>query len=222
LDGALGKIDALSQETGRRAGFESFNLEPEPFQGIGEIAGPIAHSTALRIFHSDVHERAEESARGDDDRLASVGNAHRGHDSGHGVTVQDKIDQTPLLQIEVWLPFADRFHSKLVRFFVGLGAGSADGGTFSRIQHSELNSGGVGVESHLATERVNFPDEMAFGQAADGRVAAHLGDRVEVHRQKKGLAAHPSGSEGGFATRVPGADHNHIVGFWINEHRGVT
>jgi hypothetical protein len=54
---------------------------------------------------------------------------------------------------------------------------------------------------------------MALGDAADGGVAAHLGDEVEVHGDERGLEAHTRGGHGGFAPGVSGADDNDIVLF---------
>jgi hypothetical protein len=54
---------------------------------------------------------------------------------------------------------------------------------------------------------------VALGHAADGRVATHLGDEVEVHGDERGLEAHARGGHGGLAASVTGADHSNIVLF---------
>ena len=44
----------------------------------------------------------------------------------------------------------------------------------------------VGCARHDATERVDLLDEMTFADAADGRVAAHLSQRLDGLREQQG------------------------------------
>ena len=65
----------------------------------------------------------------------------------------------------------------------------------------------------MPPEGVNFANQMAFGNAADGRIAAHLGDEVEVHGNERGPEAHTRGGHGGFASGVTGAHNDDVVLF---------
>jgi hypothetical protein len=76
-----------------------------------------------------------------------------------------------------------------------------------------LDSYGVGDFAHDAAERVDFPDEMAFGDAADGGVAGHLRDEIDVQSEEGGLQAHAGGGHGGFASGVSGADYYYVEMF---------
>ena len=51
---------------------------------------------------------------------------------------------------------------------------------------------------------------MAFGDAADGGVAGHLRDEVEVQREERGAQAHARGGHRGFAAGVAGADDDDV------------
>ena len=68
-----------------------------------------------------------------------------------------------------------------VLVFVGFGAGGLDGGAFGFVEHSELDAGGVDGVGHEAAEGVDFADDLAFGEAADGGVAGHSTDGEGVH-----------------------------------------
>ena len=91
--------------------------------------------------------------------------------------------------------------------------GTPDSGAARGVEQAELDADGVGDFAHDAAERVDFADEVALGHAADGRIAAHLGDEVEVHGDERGLEAHARGGHGRFAAGVPGAHHDDIVLF---------
>ena len=63
---------------------------------------------------------------------------------------------------------------------------------------------------HLAPERVDLPHDLPLGDSADGRVAAHLADRVEVHRHERGLGPHAGRRQRRLAPRVARSDHHDI------------
>jgi len=96
-------------------------------------------------------------------------------------------------------------HAELIGFFVALCAGRLDCRAFGFVEEAKLDSGGVGVDSHFAAEGVDFTDNLAFGLSADGGVARHLGDGVEVAGEEQGARPHASGGERGFAARVAGS-----------------
>jgi hypothetical protein len=51
---------------------------------------------------------------------------------------------------------------------------------------------------------------MAFSDTADGRIARHLPDKIEIDRDKRRLCPEPSRSRGRLTPRVPRAYYNHI------------
>jgi hypothetical protein len=88
-----------------------------------------------------------------------------------------------------------------------LGAGAPDGGAARGVEETELDAAAVGDFAHDAAEGVDFADEMTFGYAADGGVAGHLCDEVEVEGEESGAEAHARGGGGGFATSMAGTDY---------------
>jgi hypothetical protein len=159
-----------------------------------------------------------------DDGAAPDFQSHVCADSNGSAVGFDDLDNIPLFDVEIGLEFALRFGAKLVRLFVALGAGSADARAFVAVQHSALDCRGVGVQSHESAERVNFTNDMAFGESADGGVARHLADGVEVLRKHDDLASEAAGCHGGFNSGVSCADNCDIVNFRIDEHvlRGTS
>ncbi len=73
-----------------------------------------------------------------------------------------------------------RLHRLAVELAVGLGAGAADGRALAAVEHPELDAGAVDGPGHEPVEGVDLADQLALGEAADGRVAGHLADGVEV------------------------------------------
>jgi hypothetical protein len=63
---------------------------------------------------------------------------------------------------------------------------------------------------------------MALGDAADGGVAGHLRDEVEVEREERRAQAHARGGHGGFAAGVACADDDYVVLFGESEIRWVA
>ncbi len=88
------------------------------------------------------------------------------------------------------------------------------GGTHRRplaaVQHPELDAGAVGGPRHGATERVDFLDQVALADPADGRITGHLAQRLNVVGQQQGLAAHARGRQRGLGTGVATTNDNDI------------
>ena len=86
-----------------------------------------------------------------------------------------------LPQRQIRLLLDPPLHGELVELLVGLGARRVHRRALGRVQHAELNAAGVDALAHHAAERVDLANDLPLGDAADGRIAAHLGDGVGVH-----------------------------------------
>lgn len=64
--------------------------------------------------------------------------------------------------------------------FVALRAGRPDRWAARGVQEAKLNANGVRDFAHNAAERINFSDEVPFGDPADCGIAGHLGDEIYV------------------------------------------
>jgi hypothetical protein len=52
---------------------------------------------------------------------------------------------------------------------------------------------------------------VAFSDPPYGRIARHLGNEIEIHRDHRGLEPQASANAGRLAPCVPGADHDHFI-----------
>ena len=89
--------------------------------------------------------------------------------------------------------------------------GAVHGGAFAAIEHAELDAGGVDGAAHRAAQGVDFADDLPFGHAADGRIAAHLADGIEVGGQQCGLGADACRGQGRLGARMSAADDQNVV-----------
>jgi hypothetical protein len=96
---------------------------------------------------------------------------------------------------------------------VALGAGRPDGGAARGVQEAELDADGIGDLAHDAAESIDFANEVSLRNTADGGIAGHLGNEIDVQREKGGLQAHAGGSHRGLTSGVTGADHNYVEVF---------
>ena len=93
-------------------------------------------------------------------------------------------------------------HPFRVRLLVGLRTRRLDRRPAAAIEQPELDPGLVDRPRHLSTERVDFADQVPLGEAADGRVAGHAGDRSTVEGHERGRAAEARRGQGGLASGV--------------------
>jgi len=112
---------------------------------------------------------------------------------------------------EIGLVLHHLFHAQPVEEPVGLGPGRPDRRTLAGVEAAELDAGGVYVSGHLSAQGIDFLDQVALGQTADGRVAAHGSDGIGVAKENSGAAAHAGRGQGRFAAGMAGADDDDVV-----------
>jgi hypothetical protein len=118
-----------------------------------------------------------------------------------------------LPNVQARLRFEHLAHLDAVKLLVALCARTPHSRTARGIEQTELDANRIGDLAHDAAERVDFANKVTLGHTADGRIAAHLRDQVEVHGDDGGLQAHAGGSHGGFATGMARAHDHDIVLF---------
>src|SRR5262249_27399776 len=92
---------------------------------------------------------------------------------------------------KVRLALDQTLHVPPIARLVGLGPRRAYGRALARVEGSELDSGGIDGERHLATPRFDCLVEMAFPVPANRLVAGHLPDLVEVLGHQQRVATEP-------------------------------
>ena len=116
------------------------------------------------------------------------------------------------------LRFENAADFPLIGELVGLGARAVHGGALAAVEHAELDAGRVDGQSHGAAEGVDFADDLPFAHAADGRIAAHQGDRVKIAGQEGGLGAHARRGQCRLDPGMSAADHQYVE---IVNHRQI-
>ena len=96
-------------------------------------------------------------------------------------------------------------------FAVTLAARAPHRRTFALIEHAELDGTAVRDDTHLTSQSIYLAHDLAFGNAAYGRVATHLRDLIYVHRDQHGLTAHTGRCAGCFTTGVTCSYYYDIV-----------
>lgn len=216
----FGKIDGTAGKAGRGAGFQSAKFEADFAERGGEIHGGGLPCPATRLLGTaDVHEAAKKSAGCDDHGFPEILDFEGGFHAENLTVFVEEFCGLALFYVETLLAFADPFEAELVGFFVALRAWSPDGWTFFGVEHPELEAGHVCGFAHFATERVDFASQVAFGETADGGVAGHLTDGVEIDGKEESSASHAGSSEGGLDAGVAGAENDYVILDRMFEHR---
>ena len=182
------------------------------------LCAEVPQPSALVLVLADVHQAAEKSPGGD----------HYG--PAHEVDIQARpaaddlallVDQSGycgLEHLQVRLEFQRMFEPELIGFFVALRARRLDGRTLGFIEQPELDSSDVRVDGHFTAEGVNLPDHLPLGLATDRRVAAHLGNRVDVASEEQGGGAHACGGQASLHPGVARPTDNHIERRLVIDH----
>ena len=191
------------------------HVETQPIERLADAGVGGSPAAARELALADVQEalagkcRREHHGPGAIDGVAAARGRRRSAAHAVGSFDQQVFDRF-LPQRKVGLNLDDPLDLLLVGPLVGLGARTVHGRALAAVEHAELDAGRVDGPAHGAAQGVDLADDLPLGHAADGRVAAHLGDRVEVDRQQGGVRAHPRGGQRGLDAGVAGADHDHV------------
>jgi hypothetical protein len=85
-----------------------------------------------------------------------------------------------------------------------------DGGASGTVKKAELDTRAVNDAPHDAAERVNFPYQVTFGDASDGRVTRHLAYHVQTDSNQSRLTPHTCAGRSRLTTGVSRADYDHV------------
>ena len=82
--------------------------------------------------------------------------------------------------------FQDFAHLQAIGLLVTLGAWGPYGRTSGGVEQAELDADGVGDFPHDAAQGIDFADQVSLGDAADGWVAGHLSNEIDVQGIERG------------------------------------
>ena len=113
-----------------------------------------------------------------------------------------------------------RAHGAAIQAAIALRARRPDRRTLAAVQHAELQRREIGRPRHDAAERIDLAHDRALGDAADGRIARHLADRLERARDQCHARTASRRGDGRLGAGVAGADDDDVeLGFHRSEMR---
>ena len=132
---------------------------------------------------------------------------------------QQQIHHFRLLDVQVCLRLEHLAHFHPVLALVALRSRRPDRGPAGGIQQAELDADSVGDLAHNPAQRIYFPHQVPLGDAANGGIARHLRDQVQIETEQRCPQAHARSRHRRFAPGVPGT-HNYNVVLFRKRHTG--
>jgi hypothetical protein len=127
--------------------------------------------------------------------------------------VEHQVYDLGLANVQVGLGLEDLAHLDAIKLLVALRAGTPNSGPAGGVEEPELDANCIGDLAHDAAEGVDLTNQMAFCHSANGGVAAHLGDEIEIHGDESSLEPHAGSGHRGLAPGVACTHHSDIVLF---------
>ena len=171
-------------EPRRRAGLQP--AQPQARARSRRSDSPLAGASPYRpagIFSSPLMDQpAQEGAGGQHHRAARDSSARRAVTTPATAAVRRRSDPPPRASITSRFGVRpDRgLHGRAVELAVGLGARPLHGRALGAVEQAELDAGRVGHPPHQPVQRIDLAHQMALAEPADGRVAGHLADGLEL------------------------------------------
>jgi len=134
-------------------------------------------------------------------------------DPPHSAALNQKIGNCSLGEFQVRLSLEQLPYRTSIETSITLGSRRPDGGALGSVEHSELNPSPIGRATHDAAECVHFAHDGTLGNPADGRIARHLANGLEVLGDEQRARAESSGKRRRFCSGVATADHDYIEAF---------
>src|SRR6266566_2232252 len=153
---------------------------------------PRAPSRDLRIG-AEVNATTKERPGCDDDSASAEATAVARLDSrdSRAPFIGEQICDHALRELELRELLEQVADGAAIERAIALSARSPHSGALRAIQHAELDRGAIGGTAHQAAQGIDFADDGTLSNAADGRVAGHLADRVQDGCEAKRLGTQP-------------------------------
>ena len=181
------------------------------FDGLGQKrGGRLGAPAAFHLPPADVHETVEKRAGRHDHGPGAERGAPYGAQASDGAVFHDEFGRFVLPYTQVLRVLQALAPGRDEPGPVALCPRAPHSRSFRAVEHTELDGRCVGHLARQSAQGVYFADDLPLRDAAYGRVAAHLGYLVHVHRYQTCPCAHPGCRRGRFAAGVAGTYHHHI------------
>ena len=212
LNNHLSKIKTAAVDTRRCSRFKAHDFNAGLFQTIRQFhrRSLTVRSAVIRIFTDD-NPAFQIRSRSQYHCFARIYLARFHHNARYGTILKENFIYQKLFNIKIFLKLACFFHHMLIQLLIRLSTQSLYGRSFSRIEHTVLNTCLIGIYAHFTAQSVDFAHKMAFGRSADGRITRHHGNIIHIKRREQRLASHTRTGKRRFHTGMTGAYDNHII-----------
>src|SRR5439155_10758834 len=160
---------------------------------------------------AEVDAAAEERAGGEHHGARAEAASVNRHDARGARAVRVQTGNHSLRELDAGESLEQRPYGATVQRAIALGSRRPHGGTLGAIEHPELDRRAIGRSPHDAAEGIDLAHHGTLRDPADGGIAGHLTDGVEVGRQEEDLRTQASGHDGRFGSGVAGTYNNHVI-----------
>ena len=214
-------VQRAAVDARRRAGLQAIDHERALAQARGQRGRRrVAHAASGVLGLTDVDLAGQEGAGGQHHGGRAEAQAGLGDRPAYGIAFDDQVIDGRLEHGEVGLGLDDLADRHPVEIAVGLAAGGAHGRALGGVEGAPLDAGAVGGMRHRAAQGIDLLDQMALADPADGRVAAHRADGLDVVGQQQGARTAACGRQRGLGAGVAAADDDHVVAVEGVSHGG--
>jgi hypothetical protein len=213
LRGHRGVIEGPSVDARRGTSLQPPHPEGQLAQFGGKpVRRRIPGAATLVIVQAYVDTATQEGADGEHDTRRLEGDPGNGHHTLNTAVLNEKVGHLLLEEREVRLVLQHEADGLLVKLPIRLRASGAHRRPFARVERAELNARPIRRMCHGSTQGIDFPDEMAFANAPDRGVTAHLSERFDALREQQRAHTHAGRRKGSFGAGMTAADHNNLKG----------
>ena len=131
-------------------------------------------------------------------------------DAANATALDHEIIGLGFDHLEVWDGANRGLHRCRIKLAIGLGARAAHGWAFAAVQDPKLDAAQVGDSAHKAIQGVDFPDQMAFSEPANRRIAGHGANGRELMGNQGRLGTHTGSRSRGFTAGMAAANHHDV------------
>src|SRR5450631_11346 len=207
------KVDRAAIQARRGTGLEPPDSEGQLTQSRRQVLGgriPAAAPGVMVKPHMDA--ASEERPHREHDRSRPKSDPRDGCDAHHAAALEGEVRHFLLKEGQLRLVLEHAADGALVELPVRLRARGAHRRPLARIQGTKLYTRMIGRTRHRAAQGIDFANQMALADSADGGVAAHLPQGIDALREEQRTQAHACRRQRSLGAGMAAAHHDDLEG----------
>ena len=129
----------------------------------------------------------------------------------------EQVGHESLPKVQVRRGLQRLSHLQTIQCSISLRSGSLDGRPTRAIKQTELDTGAIDHSTHNSAKSINLAHEMSLTDAADGWIAGHLSNKIEIESDDCRLGTDSGRGRSRFTAGVASADYHYIEVF-VEDH----